>query len=199
MKLTGYFIYDDIEEFVGQAKEKQVHVGDQVLIHDIDGGALYTVADIDEAAGHYFMVREHLLKDQKPIRRGKFNLFDWLNDEYKKSLPEELIELMVADADKLLINLPREIEVFGKNIYAHCEEAGHQWEYFKKTKNRIATVTDSDEWSHWWWLSTPEDDWDVASAAYFCSCSAGGGAACDIAGNAGSYVRPRFILAVAES
>ena len=197
MELVGYFVYDNLEEFKEKAKEGAVRVGDQLLTRDIDGDALFTVADVDRAAGHYVMVREHLLKDQKPIRRGKFYLFDWLNDEYIKSLPDELVALLAEDGDQPLISLPREIEVFGKNTYAHCEEAGHQWEYFKKTKNRIATVTDSDECSHWWWLSTPEDDWNVASAAYFCLCGSSGDASYDGASIADIYVRPRFILAIA--
>ena len=195
MKLTGYFIYDDFEEFKTQMKENQIHVGDQLLMQDIDGDALYTVADIDEAAGHYAMVREHLLEDTKPIRTRGFNLFDWLNNEYKDTLPAEIIEHMAADGDQPLISLPREIEVFGENRYANAEESGHQWEYFKKTKNRIATVTDFDEWSHWWWLATPEDDMDRASAANFCLCNHYGNAAYANASYASAYVRPRFILA----
>ena len=86
---------------------------------------------------------------------------------------------------------------FGKNHYAHAEEAGYQWGYFKKTKNRIAVVTERDEWAHWWWLSTPEDDADRASAAYFCLCGSLGFADYDDASLASYYVRPRFIIAIA--
>ena len=43
--------------------------------------------------------------------------------------------------------------------------------------------------SSWYWLK------DIASAAYFCYCDAGGSAACSDAGSANRYVRPRFILA----
>jgi hypothetical protein len=197
MKLTGYFIYDDIEEFLGQAKEKQIHVGDQLLIKDIDGDALFTVADIDQAAGHYVMVRENLLKEPRPIRTKRFNLFDWLNNDYKDTLPTKLIELMTVPEGQQLISIPREIEVFEKNYYAGLEENGHQWEYFKKTKNRIATVTDNDAWSHWWWLATPEDAEDRASAAGFCGCGNSGNAGCAGASGADLYVRPRFILALA--
>ena len=97
---------------------------------------------------------------------------------------------MILQETRHIIDLPREIEVFGKNEYG-VKEVGKQWAYFKNTKNRICTTKKDDEYSHWWWLGTPYR----ASAAYFCSCSSNGNAYFGNASDASAYVRPRFILA----
>ncbi|MBO5622341.1 MAG: hypothetical protein J5959_12015, partial [Butyrivibrio sp.] len=59
----------------------------------------------------------------------------------------------------------------------------------------ICGTSENAEWSEWWWMSTQAR----ASAAYFCICLNFGGAYSNDASNANNYVRPRFILAIAES
>ena len=192
MILKGKLVFDNFEEFMKVAADSGVRIGDELITKDIDGKAKFVVAD--KAAGHIVMVRKHCLKKQRPIRNENFDLFEWLNGEYVMSIPKKIRKAMMIPTGQMTVDIPREIEVFGKNEYGIHEE-GHQWPYFKKTKNRICTVKSDDEYSHWWWCGTPTE----ASAAYFCDCDDRGDACCATAGNASYYVRPRFILAVAES
>lgn len=194
MILKGKFVFDNFEEFMKVAADSGVRIGDELITKDIDGKAKFVVADVDKAAGHIVMVRKHCLKEQRPIRNKNFDLFEWLNGEYVMSIPKKIRKAMMIPTGQMAVDIPREIEVFGKNEYGIHEE-GHQWPYFKKTKNRICTVKSDDEYSHWWWCGTPTE----ASAAHFCYCDAGGIAFCGGASDAYGYVRPRFILAVAES
>lgn len=74
-----------------------------------------------------------------------------------------------------------EEEMFGDNAL----------EYFKTGRNRIAFEFDED-CSRYYWLSTLYDA--EASAAYFCIACGDGSADCGGAGDAYTYVRPRFII-----
>ena len=181
-------IYENLNELKAAIKDGAFHIGDEFITEDIDGKAKFVIAHADD--NYVYFVRKNLLKGTKPVESGDFSLFDWLNEDYLMSMPEDLRKEMEAPAGQQAIDLPKEIQVFGKNEYG-IKEDGEQWEYFKKCKNRIAVQKSKDEYSHWWWMGTPED----ASAAYFCICNRRGDASCYHASNAGVYVRPRFILA----
>lgn len=191
MKLKGNFIYENIEDLKKSIQEGSIKVEDELITEDIDGEAIYVVANITDK--EIALVRKFVLRDPRP-RRYKYDLIDWLNHEYKDTLDEELKAMMIAPEGQQLIDLPREVEVFGENRWGVPEE-GSRWEYFKKLNNRICGISENAEWSEWWWMNTQAR----ASAAHFCNCANDGFANYDNASYASGYVRPRFILAVAES
>ena len=191
MELKGNFIYENTEELKKAIQEKSIKVEDELITEDIDGEAIYVVANITDK--EIALVRKFVLRDPRP-RRYRYDLIDWLNHEYKDTLDETLKAMMIAPEGQQLIDLPREVEVFGENEYGVHEE-GSRWEYFTKLNNRICGISENAKWSEWWWMNTQAR----ASAAYFCSCYNNGNALYDDASNALYYVRPRFILAVAES
>ena len=200
MKTKTKTVYENIDELMEALKTRSVKVGDELITRDIDGKAKYAVADLNREAkagwnnttifNIAFMVRKYALKESKPMKDDDFDLLKWLNKEDLNSIPDEVRSYMIPQETRHIIDLPREIEVFGKNEYG-VKEVGKQWPYFENTKNRICTTKKDDEYSHWWWLGTPHR----ASAADFCGCGNGGRADCDSASDAGNYVRPRFILA----
>ena len=200
MKTKTKTVYENIDELMEALKTRSVKVGDELITRDIDGKAKYAVANLnlETKAGWdnttifniAFMVRKYALKEPKPMKNDDFDLLKWLNKEYLDSIPDEVRSYMILQENKHIIDLPREIEVFGKNEYG-VKEVGKQWPYFKNTKNRICTTKKDDEYSHWWWLGTPYR----ASAAYFCICVDYGNANYNSASHAHACVRPRFILA----
>ena len=187
MILKGNFIYENIEELKKAIQEKSIKVEDELITEDIDGEAIYVVANITDK--EIALVRKFVLRDPRP-RRYKYDLIDWLNHEYKDTLDETLKAMMIAPEGQQLIDLPREVEVFGENRWGVPEE-GSRWEYFKKLNNRICGISENAEWSEWWWMNTQAR----ASAAYFCICDVSGNANSGDASLANCYVRPRFILA----
>ena len=81
-------------------------------------------------------------------------------------------------------------EVFGASDFeefAACTD--EQLKYFKKGNHRIAFDKDED-YSHWWWLSTPTK----FESAIFCYCDDIGYANYGSAGNGGVGVRFAFLL-----
>ena len=181
-------IFESIDELMKAIEEGTIRVEDEIITKDKDGTAIFVVADIRD--GWITFVRKFVLQDYKPMKRKDFDLIQWLNSDYMETLDKDLRAMMVTPDGQQLMDLPREIEVFGKNEYGVKEE-GSRWEYFKKLNNRICGTGDDAEYSEWWWLNTPHR----ASAAYFCYCHLFGFAACDNASSANGYVRPRFILA----
>lgn len=189
MKLKGNFIYENTEELKKAIQEKSIKVEDELITEDIDGEAIYVVANITDK--EIALVRKFVLRDPR-ARRYKYDLIDWLNHEYKDTLDETLKAMMIAPEGQQLIDLPREVEVFGENEYGVPEE-GSRWEYFTKLNNRICGISENAEWSEWWWMNTQAR----ASAANFCLCNYNGYANYLDASYAGFYVRPRFIIAIA--
>ena len=181
-------IFESVEELRQAITEGAIRVEDELITKDEDGEAIFVCADVSQEGIAF--VRKYVLKDYKPMKRGNFDLIKWLNFEYIDSLDADLKAMMIAPEGQQLIDLPREIDVFGKNEYGVKEE-GSRWEYFKKLNNRICGTGDDAEYSKWWWLNTPYR----ASAANFCRCADNGGAYYDGASYVGRYVRPRFILA----
>lgn len=80
-----------------------------------------------------------------------------------------------------------EVELYGSIVWSSSAydtgTANHQFELFRHSKQAVNNRT------AWYWLK------DVASASYFCLCYSVGFAIYDGASNAGSYVRPRFVIA----
>ena len=181
-------IFESIDELKKAIEEGTIRVEDEIITKDKDGTAIFVVADIRD--GWITFVRKFVLQDNKPMKRKDFDLIQWLNSDYMETLDKDLQAIMVAPDEQQLMDLPREIEVFGKNEYGVKEE-GSRWEYFKRLNNRICGTGDDAEYSEWWWLNTPYR----ASAADFCSCGNNGYADYANASGAGTYVRPRFILA----
>ena len=181
-------IFESIDELKKAIEEGTIRVEDEIITKDKDGTAIFVVADIRD--GWITFVRKFVLQDDKPMKRKDFDLIQWLNSDYMETLDKDLKAIMVAPDGQQLMDLPREIEVFGQNEYGVKEE-GSRWEYFKKLNNRICGTGDDAEYSEWWWLNTPHR----ASAAYFCLCYYRGIASYDAASNASFCVRPRFILA----
>ena len=184
-------IFESVEELKQAINEGAIRVEDELITKDEDGEAIFVVADISKEA--VVLVRKFVLKYYKPMKKGNFDLIKWLNFEYIDSLDADLKAMMIAPEGQQLIDLPREIDVFGINQYGVYEEYEkcNKWEYFKKLNNRICGTGDDAEYSKWWWMNTQSR----ASAAYFCCCSYYGGAGYGGASHAGLYVRPRFILA----
>ena len=181
-------IFESVEELKQAINEGAIRVEDEIITKDKDGTAIFVVADIRD--GWITFVRKFVLHDDKPMKRKDFDLIQWLNSDYMETLDADLKAMMIAPDGQQLMDLPREIEVFGKNEYGVKEE-GSRWEYFKKLNNRICGTGDDAEYSEWWWLNTPYR----ASAAYFCYCNRIGYASYNDASYAYDYVRPRFILA----
>ena len=181
-------IFESIDELKKAIEEGTIRVEDELITKDVDGEAIYVVAEISES--WIAFVRKFVLEDNKPMTSRNFNLIQWLNHEYKDSMDKDLLVMMIAPEGQQLIDLPREIEVFARNEYG-TPEGGYRWEYFKKLGNRICGTGDDAKYSEWWWLNTPHR----ASAADFCYCFDGGYADYDSASYACAYVRPRFILA----
>ena len=181
-------IFESIDELKKAIEEGTMRVEDEIITKDKDGTAIFVVADIRD--GWITFVRKFVLQDDKPMKRKDFDLIQWLNSDYMETLDADLKAMMIAPEGQQLMDLPREIEVFGKHEYGVKEE-GSRWEYFKKLNNRICGTGDDAEYSEWWWLNTPYR----ASAAYFCACHGNGNANYNSASNANNDVRPRFILA----
>ena len=181
-------IFESIDELKKSIEEGTIRVEDEIITKDKDGTAIFVVADIRD--GWITFVRKFVLQDDKPMKRKDFDLIQWLNSDYMETLDADLKAMMIAPEGQQLIDLPREIDVFGENRYGAHEE-GSRWEYFKKLNNRICGTGDDAEYSEWWWMNTQHK----ASAARFCYCLGYGDAICSSAGNADGYVRPRFILA----
>ena len=181
-------IFESIDELTKAIEEGTIRVEDEIITKDKDGTAIFVVADIRD--GWITFVRKFVLQDDKPMKRKDFELIQWLNSDYMETLDKDLKAIMVAPDGQQLMDLPREIEVFGENEYGVKEE-GSRWEYFKKLNNRICGTGDDAEYSEWWWLNTPHR----AFAAYFCLCGYSGDADYSNASLANGCVRPRFILA----
>ena len=181
-------IFESIDELKKAIEEGTIRVEDEIITKDKDGTAIFVVADVRD--GWITFVRKDVLADAMPMKRNNFDLIHWLNTKYMETLDADLKAMMIAPEGQQLIDLPREIDVFGENRYGVHEE-GSRWEYFKKLNNRICGTGDDAEYSEWWWMNTQHK----ASAAYFCRCGGNGIAYYHSASYAGIYVRPRFILA----
>lgn len=171
--------YKDIEIFCN-AKLK---VGDKFITKDIDGKAVFVVAELDD--DKIYLVRKWLLDNsaERPLISDDFNAFEWLDGEYRMSLPKKVRSRICGK-----VTLPSEKEVFGKNEYGEDEDT-QQFRWFKTLHHRIAACSKKDTYSRWWWTRTK-----CVSAPDFAGADDDGGA--DDATPSGPWggLRPHFIL-----
>lgn len=146
-----------------------INVGDELVTEDYDGKAIFQVAEIRK--NHIYLIRKFLLEDDKPMKTDSFDLMEWLNDTYLRSLPQELRDWIVSRKDNHIF-LPKEIEVFGDYRWSSEGEKGKQWELFKKTKQRIRLRGDKEGYACSWWECSPY----VSGSTYFCFVATSGAA-----------------------
>ena len=180
-------IYESIAELQAARANGELKIGDYFLTKDLDGEALFEIADIRKKK--VIFCRKHLLEEKREMGY-EGELLTWLEETYGESLPEEVQELMIPRRGNSVF-LPREVEVFGEHKYSEENEKGRQWELFKNVKKRIRCHSKNDERSSVWWLSSP----NVSAAAGFCYVYASGAAGSDYA-SASYGVLPCFQLAL---
>lgn len=137
--------YFDVDLLCGTDNLK---VGDKFITKDTDGKAVFVVADFDDTK--IYLVRKWLLDTsaQRPLISDDFNAFEWLDSEYRMSLPEKVRSRICGK-----ITLPSEKEVFGKNEYSEDEDT-KQFRWFKNVLNRVAAYSKDDTFTRWWWTRT---------------------------------------------
>lgn len=117
---------------------------------------------------------------------AKTELAQYLENEVKEALNSALGVLgKITEVRLLSVG-----EVFGASEFsefANCEDK--QLKYFKKGNHRIAFDKEED-YSRWWWLSTPVN-FDSAS---FCRCNGRGYAGCYSASRGNGGVRFAFLI-----
>lgn len=179
--------FNNAEDLVTAGKLGVLEVGYELVTEDIDGVAVFEVADIRKKK--IILCRKYLLKDERAMGT-EGELLTWLDNEYYESLPTDLKELMKARKDSMVF-LPKEVEVFGEHVYSSEEEKGRQWEIFKRVKKRISAFSAEDEHSRWYWLASPY----VSSSAAFCIVGTTGAADSNGASGSGG-VLPCFCLSL---
>ena len=181
-------VYETPGELKTAIDEGTIKVGDEFLTFDIDDDAVFVVAHVGKRKVRF--VRKYLLENDRAMKTDESDLIAWLNGEYKNCLPDDLKEGIY----KGKITIPTEAQVFGKNEVGK-KEYRKQWDYFKKTKNRIATHEPEEEYSKWWWTRTPyfDKERDVVSSAYFAHVYSNGHCAYSAA-SATLGVRPAFTI-----
>lgn len=117
---------------------------------------------------------------------AKTELAQYLENEVKEALNSALGVLgKITEVRLLSVG-----EVFGASDFedfAACTD--EQLKYFKKGNHRIA-FDKNEDYSRWWWLSTPTK----FESAYFCICSRNGYANCNSADTSGNGVRFAFLI-----
>ena len=180
-------VYESTEELKEARAAGALKAGDQFLTKDIDGEALFDIADVRKKK--IILCRKYLLKNCAGMGT-EGELLTWLDEDYYSSLPKEVQDNMKSRGDSMIF-LPREVEVFGEHIYSDEAEKGRQWELFKNVKKRIKCHSKGDERSDWYWLSSP----NVSNSTAFCSVGTSGAASNYGASNSNG-VAPCFIIAV---
>ena len=123
---------------------------------------------------------------------AKTELAQYLNNEVKEVLSGIFKELETPFETPAVkeVRLLSVGEVFGASDFeefAACTD--EQLKYFKKGNHRIAFDKDED-YSRWWWLSTPTK----FESASFCSCNGRGDADYASADNSSAGVRFAFLI-----
>lgn len=166
MKLEGKFKYT-LEEFKAQAKASTLKVGDRLITEDIDGKAIFEVAEIRKK--YIYMVRRYCLPDDYDQTHD--DLMDFLNNDYLDTLPQELKDIMEKRKGSRIF-VPWFKEVFGER--EDCgwadQSKGKQWKLFKKGYGRIRLNASKRGCSRWYWLASP----NVSDSANFCLVSTSG-------------------------
>ena len=182
MELITKKIFEDLEELMMSNDIAQV--GDEVIVKDLYGYTKYVIADINDDEIKF--IRKTLFKDYKPMKTENFDLKEWLDGEYRRSitenLPDNIIKLMGV------VTIPTVKEVYGVDKFDTKLE-GSQWKWFENRENRIAfTDNEDDELSDYWWLRV------AVSAAHFAGVDANGYCYYNYASLAWVGVRPAFSI-----
>ena len=182
MELITKKIFEDLEELMMSNDIAQV--GDEVIVKDLYGYTKYVIADINDDEIKF--IRKTLFKDYKPMKTENFDLKEWLDGEYRRSitenLPDNIIKLMGV------VTIPTVKEVYGVDKFDTKLE-GSQWKWFENRENRIAfTDNEDDELSDYWWLR------DAVSASHFALVNTSG--YCHYPGASTTWVgvRPAFSI-----
>ena len=181
-------IYETPGELKAAIDDGTIKVGDEFETFDIEDDAIFVVANVGRKK--VWFIRKYLLEQDRPMKTDEFDLMTWLNGEYKNTLIDGARELL----HKGKVTLPSEAQVFGENKYGR-KEYRKQWDYFKKTRGRIATHKPDEEYSKCWWTRTPyyDKERDVVSGTNFAVVYGGGFAG--YAGASGSLgIRPAFAV-----
>lgn len=123
----------------------------------------------------------------------KTELAQYLNNEVKEVLSGGIFKEMETPFETPTVKEVRLLsvgEVFGASDFeefAACTD--EQLKYFKKGNHRIAFDKDED-YSRWWWLSTPTK----FESAAFCGCNILGNASYTSASDSGTGVRFAFLI-----
>ena len=183
--------YEDYSVFM--ANLDGVKVGDRVRVPDfkvpateIDGKEKLNFDEI-EVAGEYATVYKiegeqiSLVFDRalfkSVIDRNKTDV--WEDTQLAAYLRGAFLDALRKKTSAADCGLLHKEELWGDNALP----------FFRNGRNRVCFDKDED-CSIWYWTETVED----ASAAFFCTASGYGYANYYCAGDAGTYVRPRFII-----
>ena len=166
MELHGKMRYT-LEEFKTQIKASTLKVGDELEIYDIAGEAIFEVAEVRKK--NIYMVRKYVLPDD--YDKTHHELYDFLNNDYLNSLPEEL-EAIIKKRKGSRIFVPYFNEVYGEDFDCSWADRskGKQWAIFKKTKGKIRIGGDKFGWARWYWLASPT----ISDSTHFCGVNASG-------------------------
>ena len=180
-------IYETAGELQAAIKNGSIKVNDEFETFDVDDEAVFVVAHVGKHKIRF--VRKYLLNDDKSMKTDNFDLLEWLNTEYKNTLPDDIREMIGENP----VTLPTEKQIYGENEIGK-EEKRKQWDYFKNPKHRIAFKEDG-RYSCYWWTKTPyyEEDSSVVSSANFAHVR-GAGRATTAAASYSLGVRPAFAI-----
>ena len=183
--------YEDYGVFI--ANLDGVKVGDRVRVPgfkvpatEIDGKKKLNFDEI-EVAGEYATVykiegEQISLVFDRALFRSAIDRNDtgvWEDTQLAAYLRGAFLDALRKETSAADCGLLRKEELWGDNALL----------FFRNGRNRVCFDKDEDG-SIWYWLETIKD----ASAAYFCCADSYGYANYGSAGNAGIYVRPRFII-----
>lgn len=155
--------------------EKKLHfderkISDNAIVYKIDEKYIYLVFE--------HALFESAMDLNEATEWKNTQLRQYLKGAFKTAMKESGI-----NAKK--VSLLSYDEMFGEK----------QLPFFKKAKNRCASVL-TEEYTNWLWLKTSyKDKEDVASSSDFCYCNDDGYAGYSHASNASFFVRPRFAIA----
>ena len=181
--------YKNYTDFKKTLEKGKLNVGDMLMIKDMYGLTPWVVAHIKD--GKVYMVRKWLLPVERALidKDDDVNSFDWLNNEYRASLPESILKDIVGN-----VTLPSEKEVFGKNEYGTEKKDEEHFEYFKNVLNRVTATSPDAEYTKCWWTRTPYGTDDIVSASDFAYAYDDGGANGGAPSDTWIGLRPHLIL-----
>lgn len=159
----------NLDNFILALNNNKLNVKDELETTDIDGRAIFQVAEI--RSRYVYMCRKYLLSEK--YDKPHTEIEDFLNNDYLASLPADLAVIM-GKRHGSRIFVPYFAEVFEQRN--DCEWAdqskGRQWKIFKNTKEKIRLVENKYGLPWFWWLASPS----IGYFSYFCSVSTIGGA-----------------------